>query len=248
MGDSAPHVLVVDDDPRIRTMLERYLEGEGLTVTLAESGTAMRKAMSATSVDVVLLDLVLPGEDGLSIARDLRAAHPDLGIIMLTGRSDVIDRVVGLEVGADDYIAKPFHLREVLARIRTVLRRLHATVPSVEQRPADHERVLLRFDGWTLDCLKRELRSPAGEAVPLTSGEYDLLLAFVEHPNRVLDRDRLMDLAKGRDWSAYDRTIDTQVSRLRRKIEADPSRPNLIKSVRGAGYLFAGEVVREDGR
>lgn len=237
------HVLVVDDDPRVRTMLGRYLTGEGFRVGEAGDGKAMQAYLAQERVDLVLLDLVLPGEDGLALARQLRRSHPGLAIIMVTGRDDVIDRVAGLEVGADDYIAKPFHLREVLARIRTVLRRMPGPQPE-PARAANAGRPLLRFEGWTVDPAKRQVTAPDGTEVPLTTSEFDLLLAFVNHPGRVLERDQLMDLVKGRKWAAYDRSIDQQVARLRRKIEADPASPSLIRSVRGVGYLFAPEVRR----
>ena len=238
---SRDRVVVVDDDPRIRTMLSRYLEDEGFAVGLAENGASFRAELARESADLVLLDINLPGEDGLTLARELRARSPEIGIIMLTGRGDVIDRVVGLEVGADDYISKPFHLREVLARIKTVLRRSRRAAAGPEEG-TEHE--LVRFDGWRLDLARRRLTDPDGQEVQLTSGEFDLLRVFAEHPHKVLDRDRLMDLTRGRDWSVYDRSIDTQVSRLRKKIEKDPAYPALIKSVRGVGYVFAAQVIR----
>lgn len=227
-------------------MLRRYLEDEGFTVSEADSGPAMRSRLNESPVDVVLLDVVMPGEDGFALAREF-GGRPDLGIIMLTGRRELVDRVVGLEVGADDYIAKPFELREVLARVRTVLRRLHAAPAPVppEAKPAAPASKIARFDGWTLDFGRRELADPQGASVPLTSGEFDLLAAFVERPNRVLERDYLMDVCKGRGADAFDRRIDTQVSRLRKKIEAGADRPTLIKSVRGVGYIFAA-TVRQD--
>lgn len=234
------HILIVDDDPGIRQMLTRYLEGEGFRVSAVDSGAAMRARLAAEPVDLVLLDLVLPNDDGLLLARELRS-RSDIGIIMITGRGDVVDRVVGLEVGADDYIAKPFHLREVLARIKTVMRRLQRPDVSAEEPGSDAS---LRFEGWRLDPERRQLISSAGAEVRLTGAEFDLLMVFVRSAGRVLDRDRLMDLTRGRDWEAYDRTIDAQVARLRRKIEANPRRPELIKSVRGVGYVFAGRVER----
>jgi two-component system, OmpR family, response regulator len=232
------HVLIVDDDPRVRAMLARYLEGEGFRVGEAGDGTAMRACLARDTPDLVLLDLNLPGEDGLTLARELRAAHPALGLVMVTGRADVIDKVVGLEVGADDYIAKPFNLREVLARVRTVLRRARPSAPPAGAEPT------LEFEGWTVEPAKRRVRAPDGREVALTTGEFDLLLAFATHPGRVLDRDRLLDLVKGRDWAAHDRSVDQQVARLRKKVEPDPANPSLIKSVRGVGYLFAAEVRR----
>ncbi len=238
------HILVVDDDPRIRTMLRRYLVEEGFRVSEVPDGGAMRAALEADPADLVLLDLMMPGEDGLSLARHIRQ-HSDIPIIMLTGKGDLIDRVAGLEAGADDYIAKPFHLREVLARIRTVLRRgrTAAAAPTVEAAPAGEGETLV-FQGWRLDLVRRQLRRPDGQVVALTAGEFDLLRAFAANPNRVLARDRLMNLVKGEDWAAFDRAVDAQVVRLRKKIEADPSKPVLIKTVRGAGYVFATAVTK----
>ena len=238
------HILVVDDDPRIRTMLRRYLADEGFRVTEAGDGVAMRAAFESDPVDLVLLDLMMPGEDGLSLARQVRQ-RSDIPIIMLTGKGDLIDRVAGLEAGADDYIAKPFHLREVLARIRTVLRRGRtAAAPAAAAEAGASDEETLVFQGWRLDLVRRELRRPDGEVVPLTAGEFDLLRVFAGHPNRVLGRDRLMNLVKGQEWEAYDRAVDAQVVRLRKKIEADPSNPALIKTVRGAGYVFATAVTK----
>lgn len=243
--EAAAHVLVVDDDPRVRTMLARYLSREGLRVSEAGDGRAMRDHVARGDVDLVLLDLVLPGEDGLALARELRA-RSGIGIIMVTGRGDVIDRVVGLEVGADDYVAKPFELREVLARVRTVLRRTRSPelARGVGPASAGPGGEVLRFEGWELDVGRRRATAPDGREVALTTGEFDLLHAFATHPGRPLDRDRLLDLVKGRAWAANDRSVDQQVARLRRKVEADPASPVLIKSVRGVGYLFAAEVRR----
>ena len=231
MGEQ--RILVVDDDPRLREMLRKYLEGEGFAVSLAGDGASMRKALERP-VDLILLDLVMPGEDGLTLAREVRA-RAQTPIIILSGKGDTIDRVVGLELGADDYIAKPFHLREVLARIKTVLRRSGTRAASP---PAPAEGVL-QFEDWRLDPARRELWNPAGDVVELTSSEFSLLVVFARHPQRVLTRDQIMDLTKGQDWSPLDRSIDNQVRRLRRKIETNPNAPRLIKTVRGAGYQFA---------
>jgi two-component system phosphate regulon response regulator OmpR len=241
----AQHILVVDDDPRIRQMLSRYLSEEGFQVSAVASGAAMRECLARTRVDLVLLDLVLHGEDGLQLAREIRS-QPDtahIGIIMLTGRADMVDMVVGLEVGADDYIAKPFHLREVLARIKSVLRRLQPATPA-EPRPGAQAFTgeVIQFDGWRLDLGRRELKAPDGLEVPLTTGEFDLLVTFATHPGRVLNRDQLMDLTRGRQWEAVDRSIDAQVARLRRKIEPNPRNPTLVKSVRGVGYVFTARI------
>jgi two-component system phosphate regulon response regulator OmpR len=204
----------------------------------------MRSALERDGIDLVLLDLVMPGEDGLSLARQIRQ-RSEVPVIMLTGKGELIDRVVGLEAGADDYIAKPFHLREVLARIRTVMRRTQsrpAAAPSQGSLSEANTGETLLFQDWRFDLLKRELRRPDGDLVSLTAGEFDLLHVLARNPNRVLNRDYLMTLLKGRKWAAFDRAIDTQVARLRRKIEADPQNPQLIKTVRSAGYIFAAAV------
>ncbi|MFQ5973621.1 MAG: response regulator, partial [Alphaproteobacteria bacterium] len=236
------HIVVVDDDPRVRDLLCRYLSEEGFRVSAAENGDALRRHMAGSRVDLVILDLVMPGEDGLTLARELRATS-GVPIIMVTGKGDVVDRVVGLEMGADDYIAKPFHLREVLARVRTVLRR---TAERVDARSGERAEVggddVVRFSGWRLDLIGRELRDPDDVAVPLTTSEFNLLRAFVQRPNRPLDRDQLMDLLHDRDWTPFDRSIDTLVGRLRKKIEKDQRKPEIIKTVRGVGYVFAARV------
>jgi len=235
-------ILVADDDKGMRNMLRRYLCEEAFAVSEASDGAQVRAIFAREKIDLVLLDLTMPGEDGLSIARSIRE-RTNVPIIMLTGKGELIDRVAGLEAGADDYIAKPFHLREVLARIRSVLRRARPGEKMSEAGPLQPvESSGLAFQGWRLNLLKRELNSPDGSPVTLTTAEFELLRVFALHPNRVLNRDQLMDFLKGREWVAYDRTIDAQVVRLRRKIERDPKRPELIKTVRGAGYIFAAEV------
>ena len=241
---TTPQILVVDDDPQIRSMIDRYLTKEGFTVLLADSGGQMEEVLNKEPVDLVLLDLGLPDGDGLMFARRIRDKS-EIGLIILTGKGEMIDRVVGLEMGADDYVSKPFHLRELLARIKSVLRRSAARMGTPAPEPASvpaeapAEKTQARFAGWTFDFVKLELSSPEGERVPLTTGETNMLVAFLKNPNRVLDRDRLLDLVANRDWSPFDRSVDTQVVRLRRKIEANPSEPALIKTVRGAGYIFA---------
>ncbi|MBX6323263.1 MAG: response regulator [Rhodospirillaceae bacterium] len=244
MADGPACILIVDDDPDLRSMVSRYLSGEGFQVKEAWNPASMRERLAEGPVDLVLLDVMLPGEDGFTLARELRKGS-DLGIIMLTGRDDLVDRVVGLEIGADDYVVKPFHPRELLARARTVLRRVRNAGSPVGAAPVriDPPRRVVRFEGWTLDFTRRRLCDAGGNEVRLTGSEFALLAAFVEHPNQVLDRQRLLDLCRGRDWSVYDRSVDTQVSRLRRKIEPDPARPRLVKSVRGEGYVFTAEVV-----
>jgi two-component system phosphate regulon response regulator OmpR len=234
------HILVVDDDARIRQMLIRYFQQEGYRVTGVADGGAMRAHLSATPVDVVLLDVVMPGQDGLTLAREIRSAS-DVGIIMLTGRDEVLDRVVGLEVGADDYVAKPFHLREVSARVKSVLRRRRPAPDGVVRNLGSGDDVI-RFDGWLLDTARRRLVSPSGEDVALTTGEFDLLAALAKHPGRVLSREALMDHTRGRRLKAFDRTIDAQIARLRKKIERDPRNPTIVKSVRAVGYVFTAKV------
>ena len=236
------HILVVDDDPRIRQMLTRYFQQEGYRVSAAADGAAMRAQLNETPVDVILLDVVMPGEDGLTLAREIRAMS-DVGIIMLTGRDEVLDRVVGLEVGADDYVAKPFHLREVLARVKSLLRR-RRPAPAPTVRSSDSAENVIRFDGWLLDTARRRLVSPRGDDVALTSGEFDLLAALAKHPGRVLSREALMDHTRGRGLKAFDRTIDAQIARLRKKIEPDPKNPTIVKSIRAVGYVFTAKVNR----
>ena len=235
-----PHILVVDDHREIRELASRALVREGFRVSVATDGREMRKVMADARIDLIILDLMLPGEDGLTLCRALRA-ESNIPIIMLTAKGDEIDRVVGLEVGADDYIPKPFGSRELIARIRAVLRRTrNDDAPDRTNRSAGY-----RFDRWWLDTGARELLREDGVTVPLSTGEYDLLLALVERPQRVLSRDQLLDLARGRATSAFDRSIDTQVSRLRKKLELNPNEPTIIKTVWGGGYLFAPETSRQ---
>jgi two-component system OmpR family response regulator len=239
--DRTPHLLVVDDDREIRSLVAQFLTKHGYRVTGVRDGEEMMRTLDGARVDLIVLDLMLPGEDGLSLCRRLRATPQtaQTPVIMLTAMGEETDRIVGLEMGADDYLAKPFSPRELLARIKAVLRRVSA--PPVAGAPAAAGTVL-RFEGWSLDLTKRELRSPDGVLVQLSAGEYDLLVAFAEHPQRVLTRDQLLDLARGRSAVPFDRSIDVQVSRLRRKIEPDPADPTLIKTVRGGGYLFTPTV------
>lgn len=233
------HILIVDDEREICEVVQEYLTEEGYRVSVAYNGGEMRRVINQSAVDLVLLDVVLPREDGLSLARSLRAEKPNIGIIMLTGRGETLDRIVGLEVGADDYLAKPFHLRELLARVKSLNRRI-AQRPAEPLRAMDRPRT--RFAGWSFDLSARELVSPGGENVRLTGGEFGLLATFVAHANQVLSRDRLLDLVCGRQAGPFDRTIDVQVGRLRRKLNDDPQQPRLIKTVRGGGYLFAATI------
>ena len=237
--DKTPHILIVDDDREIRDLLGRFLEKHGCRVTTARDGRAMRAALDDWSIDLVVLDLMLPGDDGLTLCRELRA-NSEIPIIMLTAMGEETDRIVGLELGADDYVAKPFNPRELLARIKAVLRR---GSERAEAPPADGGQIA-RFAGWTLDLARRHLRSPDDVAVTLTAGEYELLVAFVDHPQRVLSRDQLLDFTRGRSAAPFDRSVDIQVSRLRRKIEPDPATPELVKTVRSGGYLFTPAVER----
>ena len=230
------HILIVDDHADIRALVQDYLQDEGYKVSTAPDGDAMRRIMAQDPVDLVLLDLILPGEDGLALARDLRVGA-DIGIIILTGRGETVDRIIGLEMGADDYLPKPFHLRELLARVKSVLRRSASRADAAHERPASP-----RFNGWQLDLTARELTSPQGEMVRLTSGEFELLAVFVSNANQVLSRDRLLDLARNREAGPFDRTIDVQVGRLRRKLDDDPQQPALIKTVRGSGYIFTAQI------
>jgi two-component system OmpR family response regulator len=231
------HILVVDDQQEICDLVREYLTDEGFCVSTANDGAGLRGEMARSRIDLVILDLMLPGEDGLQLARELRG-ESDIGIIMLTGRSETVDRIIGLEMGADDYLPKPFHLRELLARVRSVMRR----AASRAEEKAGGQRSRVRFVDWMLDLSSRELLSPSGQDVRLTTGEFELLAAFVDHPNQVLSRDRLLDLSRHREAGPFDRTIDVQVGRLRRKLEDDPKNPAMIKTVRGGGYMFTPPV------
>ena len=235
-----PHLLIVDDNREIRDLLSRFLRKHGYRVDTVGDGRAMWQALSAGRFDLVVLDLMLPGEDGLSLCRRLRATSA-LPVIMLTAIGEDADRIVGLEIGADDYVTKPFNPRELLARVKAVLRRSAQPRPTSE---GDADEQVLVFEGWRLDLGTRELNAPDGALMPLTAGEFDLLAAFAEHPGRVLNRDQLLDLTRGRSAQPFDRSIDVQLSRLRRKIEADPKEPRLIKTVRGGGYVLSCKVAR----
>lgn len=237
------HILIVDDEPAIRDLLRDCFELDGYAVTEAESGAeAMSKLLGGT-VDLVTLDLKLGGENGLEIARDMRAKC-NVPIVMITGKGDTIDRIVGLELGADDYIAKPFHVREVLARVRAVLRRYEGPVAGIDTASGSSAEAIVAFDRWRLDPFRRELKADDGTDQALTTAEFNMLKMFVDRPGRTLTRDNIMDLLKGHDWSPFDRSIDTLIVRLRRKIETQPDTPRLIKTVRGVGYVFAGDVRR----
>jgi two-component system OmpR family response regulator len=232
-----PHLLLVDDDPEIRRLLSRALERGGFRVAVAADGRAMAERLAALPIDLVLLDRMLPGEDGLSLCRRLRAERGP-PVILLTAMAEEHQRVTGLEDGADDYVTKPFSTRELIARIRAVLRRSAAPAEPAPLRSGAR----VAFAGWRFDAGRRELHAPDGVRVELSAGEFDLLVVFLAHPQRVLNRDQLLELTRGRTAQPFDRTMDVQVSRLRRKIEADVARPTIIKTVRAGGYVFAPEV------
>ena len=237
--ERTPHILVVDDDREICSLVSQFLSRHSLRVSTARDGAEMLRTLEVSRIDLVILDLMLPGEDGLSLCRKLRA-QGSIPVIMLTAMGEEIDRILGLEMGADDYLAKPFNPRELLARVRAVLRRVGALpAPVVEAGSGGR---VLNFEGWRLDIAKRELKNSEGEIVILSSGEFDLLQAFAELPQRVLTRDQLLDLARGRAAVLYDRSVDIQVMRLRRKIELNPKDPQLIKTVRSGGYMFTPSV------
>lgn len=240
MADTrAPHILIVDDDQKVRLLLRRCFEGEGYRVTELTRGSQAPSVVDAGDFDLVTLDLTLPDIDGLSVARTIRE-RSQVPIIMVTGKGDLIDRVIGLEVGADDYISKPFHLREVLARVRAVLRRARSEAGAAAGARAPGR--VYRFDRWTLDLDRRELRDAQGAVSNLTTAEFGLIEIFAQHANRVLTRDQIMDLLKGHEWSPLDRSIDNLVARLRRKIESSQDEPCLIKTVRGLGYILTAQV------
>ncbi|MDP9759272.1 MULTISPECIES: response regulator [Agrobacterium] len=235
MAQKNGHLLVVDDDARVRQLLTRFFDGEGYHVSAAADGVQMRAHLKHNEIDAILLDLNLPGaQDGLDLAREVRL-NSDVPIIMLSGRDDVVDRIVGIEIGADDYIAKPFHLREVHARLKSILRR---RLP----RGSPRRNEIFYFDGWTLDVPCRNLLSREGTQIDLTTGEFDMLVTFAKNPGRVLTRDFLLEETRARRREAFDRSIDAQVARLRRKIETNSKHPSIIKSVRGVGYVFSASM------
>ncbi|WP_295851755.1 response regulator [Tardiphaga sp.] len=233
----SPNILVVEDDRETRTLIAKYLRTNSCNVTTAADGREMEKALADQRIDLMILDVMLPGEDGLSLCRRVRA-ESQLPIIMLTARGEDVDRILGLEMGADDYLPKPFNPRELLARINAVLRR-QATALNASATPSA---TALSFAGWQIDFRLRELRNPAGARVAMTSAEFDLLRAFCERSGRVLSRESLLDLTQGRNAGSFERSIDVLVSRIRRKIEADPQDATLIKTVRSGGYMFTPTV------
>ncbi|MFQ2005981.1 response regulator [Aeromonas veronii] len=239
MNQGNTHILVVDDHSEIRDLLKRFLEQHGLRVSCARDGKEMKRLLEEREFDLLVLDLMMPGEDGLTLCRELRVKS-NLPIIMLTAMGEETDRIIGLEMGADDYLAKPFNPRELLARIKAVMRRTQAdNQPATETLTRD-----LRFDRWLLDVNRRELVDEDGVGLSLSTAEFDLLKVFLERPQRVLSRDQLLDLARGREAVAFDRAIDTLVSRLRRKLERDPKNPELIKTIWGGGYMFSADVTQ----
>lgn len=233
-------ILVVDDEQQIREMLAEYLDKQGFSVIEAESAAQAREWLSGRTIDLALLDVSMPGEDGLSLARYIREHH-GFAVIMLTSADSVLDRIVGLEIGADDYVTKPFDLRELLARIRSVLRRVRADLPAPTPAAAVSMPGGMRIGPCLLDLEAQRLHRESGEEIPLTKGEFDLLKVFVTHANRVLSRDQILDLTQNREWDPYDRSVDIRVTRLRKKIEPDPEKPRFIRTVRGAGYRFVSD-------
>ena len=234
---TAIRLLLVDDEPTLRQPLADYLAKQGFAVRQAEDASKARSLLLEYTPDLVLLDIMMPGEDGLSLCRHLTETK-NLPVILLTAKGEPMDRIVGLEIGADDYVAKPFEPRELVARIRSVLRR------SAKLPPVAEEDALFEFDGWKLDPLKRKLTDPRGAVVPISSAEFRLLVAFLTHPRQVLDRDQLLDMVQGREAHLFDRAVDNQVSRLRRKMEEDSREPKLIQTVWGGGYRLAADVRR----
>ena len=240
MNEPAPTtILLVDDEASLREPLAEYLSGQGFAVHEADSAAAARSTLADAAVDLALVDIMMPGEDGLSLCRHLVEARA-LPVILLTARGEAMDRIVGLEIGADDYVTKPFEPRELVARIRSVLRR----VDKAAGAPDTDTDLAYAFEGWLLDPLKRRLTDPEGTVIPISTAEFRLLRAFCDHPRQVLDRDRLLDMVQGREAHLFDRAVDNQVSRLRRKIEADTRDPHFIQTVRGGGYRFASDVTR----
>jgi two-component system OmpR family response regulator len=233
----ADHILIVDDDAETRSLLQAYLQKQGYRATTAADGRGLRKALETGRPDLIVLDLMLPGEDGLALCRDLRT-RSNLPVIMLTARGEETDRIVGLEMGADDYLAKPANPRELLARIKSVLRRARSLPDNLEPEAVN----IFRFAGWALDAATRNLTAPDGVVVPLSGTEFKLLRVFLAHPDRVLSRDQLIDFMISRDAGPFDRAIDVQVSRLRQRLREDAREPRIIKTVRGEGYVLAAKV------
>lgn len=238
--DTLSNILVVDDDREIRSLLADYLDGNGFRTFTATNGLDMRKVMIETRIDLIVLDLTLPGEDGLTLCRNLRA-QSNVPVIMLTARGDPLDRILGLEMGADDYLAKPFEPRELFARIRSVLRRTQALPPNM----ANTEARAMHFSGWTLDLGARHLLSKDGVVVALSGAEFRMLKVFLEHPNRILNRDQLLELTQGREADPFDRSVDIQISRLRQKLGDDARTPTIIKTIRNEGYVLATTVTTD---
>ena len=242
MSEQAPvKLLLVDDEPTLREPLAEYLTGQGFSVAEAEGAALARSHLAREHADLVLLDIMMPGEDGLSLTRHLVESR-EIPVILLTARGEAMDRILGLEMGADDYVVKPFEPRELVARIRSVLRRS----AKVSGTSASQEDWHYLFEGWRLDPLKRRLTDPDGTLVSISTAEFRMLRAFLEHPREVLDRDKLLDIVQGREAHMFDRAVDNQISRLRRKIEADSRNPDLILTVRGGGYRFACDVTRAE--
>lgn len=243
--ENSDHVLIVDDDREIRELLASYLEKNGMRASMAANGRQMRTLLEPGSVDLIVLDLMLPGEDGLTLCRELRSGKwRAVPVLMLTARSEETDRIIGLEMGADDYLPKPFAVREVLARIRSVLRRARMLPPKLQVTEAAQ---FLRFGDWKLDTTARHLMDPQGTMVALSGAEYRLLRVFLDHPQRVLTRDQLLNLTQGRDADQFDRSIDLLVSRLRQRLQDDARDPRYIKTLRSEGYVLSATVeIRED--
>ncbi len=237
------HILVVEDDEFVQKALKVYLEGEGYRISIVDNGADMNRIMADDPVDLVLMDLKLPDDDGFDLTRELRERYNG-GIIIVTAKDDTVDRVVGLEIGADDYVTKPFEQRELLARIRSVMRRVQEHVQAISSTADTKQRVVV-FNGWRLNLDSRQLLNPDGESVELTSGEFTLLAEFIGKAGRVLSRDHLLSAIYNREWEPYDRSIDVLVTRLRRKIEQNSRHPEIVKTVRSAGYMFAAALKQE---
>ncbi|NNF77828.1 MAG: response regulator [Rhizobiales bacterium] len=238
MAETAEHIVVCDDEPDIRDTVSEYLELQGYRVSPVDGGQALRELVDKEDIDVVILDIMMPGEDGLSLARFLRE-RGDTGIIMLTASGETVDRIIGLEMGADDYLAKPVDLRELLARIKAVLRRTTVQAAAPGASSASSSQGVVHFGNCLLDIEQHKLFAADGEEIAITAMEFNLLKVFADHSGRVLNRDQLLEMAHDRDWDPFDRSIDIRISRLRKKIERDPAKPQIIKTVRGVGYIFS---------